>query len=91
MEVTVVIGPLRTVIKRLIQGQEDLEFRGRVETIQTTTLLNRQKSWRFEDSCGHLDSSENPSANADVKNTQKRKNNYHEIFFENKLKSIEAF
>ena len=42
MKVTVipiVIGVLGTVTKGLIQELEDLEIRGRVETIQTTTLL----------------------------------------------------
>ena len=42
MKVTVipiVIGALGTVTKRLIKGLEDLKKRGRVETIQTTTLL----------------------------------------------------
>ena len=41
MEVTVipiVIGAFGTVTKVLIQGLEDLEIRGRVETIQTTAL-----------------------------------------------------
>ena len=42
MKVTVipiVIGALGTVTKGLVQGLEDLEIRGRVETMQTTTLL----------------------------------------------------
>ena len=42
MKVTViltVIGALGTVTKGLIKGLEDLEIRGRVETIQTTALL----------------------------------------------------
>ena len=34
-----VIGVLRTVTRRLVKGLEDWEIRGRVETIQTTTLL----------------------------------------------------
>ena len=34
-----VIGGLGTVIEGLLKGMEDLEIRGRVETIQTTTLL----------------------------------------------------
>ena len=33
----VIIGALCTVTKGLIQGLEDLDIRGRVETIQTTT------------------------------------------------------
>ena len=42
MKVTViliVIGALDTVTKGLVQRLEDLEIRGRVETIQTTALL----------------------------------------------------
>ena len=34
--IPVVICALGTVIKRLVQGQENLEIRGRIETIQTT-------------------------------------------------------
>ena len=46
MKVTVipiVIGALGTVTKGLVQGLEDLEIRGRVETIQTTALLRSAK------------------------------------------------
>ncbi len=42
MKVTVipiVVGALGTVRKELVQGLEDLEIRGRAETIQTTALL----------------------------------------------------
>ena len=42
MKVTVipiVIGALGTVTKGLLQGLEDLEITGRMETIQTTALL----------------------------------------------------
>ena len=39
MKVTVIpIGALGSVSKELPQGLEDLEMRGRVETIQTTAL-----------------------------------------------------
>ena len=34
--ITNVIGALGTATKGLLQGLEDLEIRGRVETIQTT-------------------------------------------------------
>ena len=37
--ILIVIGALGTITKGLIKGQEDLEIRERVETIQTTTLL----------------------------------------------------
>ena len=42
MQVTIipiVIGEFGTVTKGLLKGPEDLEVGGRVETIQTTTLL----------------------------------------------------
>ena len=42
MKVTVipiVIGALGTITKILVQGLEDLEIRGRVETTQSTALL----------------------------------------------------
>ena len=39
--IPIVIGFLGTVIKGLVQKLEDLEIRGRVETIQTTSLLRR--------------------------------------------------
>ena len=37
--IPIVIGVLGIVTKALIQGLEDLEIRGRVETIQTTVVL----------------------------------------------------
>ena len=39
MVVSIVIGALGRVTKGLVQGLEDVEIRGRVETIQTSTLL----------------------------------------------------
>ena len=49
MKVTViliVIGALGTVTKGLLQGLEDLEKRGRVETIKTTALLRSARILR---------------------------------------------
>ena len=37
--IPIVIGTFSTVTKGLLRGLEDLEVGGRVETIQTTTLL----------------------------------------------------
>ena len=37
--IPIVIGTFGTVTKRLLKGLEDLEAGGRVETIQTTTLM----------------------------------------------------
>ena len=39
MVIPIVIGALGTVTKELVQGLQDLDIRGRVETIQTTALL----------------------------------------------------
>ena len=60
--------------KGLLKGLEDLKVGGRVETIQTTALLrtvqNTKKSpGDYEETCCHSDSSEKPSANADVKSS----------------------
>ena len=44
--IPIVIGALGTVTKGLIKGLEDLEIRGRVESIQTTTLLRSAKILR---------------------------------------------
>ena len=42
----IVIGGFGTVTKRLLKGLEDLEVGGRVETIQTTTLLRTARILR---------------------------------------------
>ena len=71
MVIQIVIGALGTVTKGLVQGLEDSEIKGRVDTIQTTTLLRSAKILRrLQDTCCH--SSEKSSANTGVKNTQKR-------------------
>ena len=44
--VPIVIGTFGTVTKGLLKGLEDLEFDGRVETIQTTTLLKTARILR---------------------------------------------
>ena len=73
MQVTIipiVIGAFRTVTKGLLKGLEELEVVGRVETIQTTTLLRTARILRTVlETCCHSDSSKNPSANADVKSS----------------------
>ena len=49
MKVTIipsVIGAFGTVTKGLFKGLEDLEVRGRVETIQTTALLTTARILR---------------------------------------------
>ena len=50
-----VIGAFGTVTKGLQKGLEDLEFGGRVETIQTTTLLRTARILRrVLEACGDL-------------------------------------
>ena len=74
MKVTVipiVIGTLGTVTKGLIQGLEDLEIRGWVETIQTTALLRSARILGRVLETWEDFSWEKPSANAGVKNSQK--------------------
>ena len=41
--IPIVIGSLGTVTKGLVQGQEDLEIRGRVEIIQTNAGVKNSK------------------------------------------------
>ena len=70
----IVIGALGTLPKWLVEGVEDLEIRGQVETIQTTTLLRSARILRRvleEYTCYHSNSSEKPSANAVIKKTLK--------------------
>ena len=74
MKVTVipiVIGALSTVTNGLVQRLEDLEIRRRVETIQTTALLGSARILRrVLETCCNSNSSDRPSANTDVKNSQ---------------------
>ena len=71
--VPIVIGAFGTVTKGLLKGLEDLEVGGRVETIQTTALL--MTAWivrrvlETRGDCCHSNSSERPSSNVDVKNS----------------------
>ena len=46
MFIPIIIGALDTVTKILFKGLEDLEIRGRVETIQTTGLLRSARILR---------------------------------------------
>ena len=69
--IPVIIDVLGTVTKGLIKGLEDLEIRGRVETMQTTALLRSARILRrLEETCCHLASCERPSAITDVKNSK---------------------
>ena len=68
--ISIVIGAFSTVTKGLLKSLEDLEVGDWVETIQITVLLKRseywEESWRLEETCCHLISSERPPAYADV-------------------------
>ena len=67
----IVIGAFGTVTKGLLKGLEDLKIRGWVETIQTTASLRTARILRrVLETCCHSNSSERPSANAGVKNSQ---------------------
>ena len=71
--IPIVIGAFGTVTKRLLKGLEELEVGGRVETIQTLHYWEGpeygEESWRLDESCCRSNSSERPSANADMKNS----------------------
>ena len=77
--VPIVIGAFGTMTKGLLKGLEDLEVGGRIETIQMTALLRTAKILRrfleIEETCCHSNSSEKPSANANVKNSKRVNNN----------------
>ena len=77
MKVTVippVISALGTVTKGLIKGLEDLEIKGRVETIQTKALLISARIMRrLEETCSHSNFNEKPSADTGMKNSLKSK------------------
>ena len=49
--ISIVIGALGTVTKGLLKGQEDLEIRGQVVTIQTTALLRSARIPRRLKNC----------------------------------------
>ena len=44
--IPIVIGALGTITKGFVQGLEDLEIRGRMETVQTTALLRSARILR---------------------------------------------
>ena len=71
--IPIVIGVFGTVTKGLLKGLEDLEFGGKVETLQTTALLKMARILRrVLETWGDLlslNSSERLSAFADVKNS----------------------
>ena len=77
--IPIVIGAFGTITKGLLKGLEDLEVGGRVETIQTTALLETVRILRrVLETWGDLLSLNlqwKPSALADGKNSNNNNNN----------------
>ena len=70
MFIPFILGAFGKVTKGSVKGLEDLEIRGRVETIQTTALLRSARILRIFQEIWR-DSSGRPSANAHVKNSRR--------------------
>ena len=64
--IPIVIGAFGTVTKGLIKGLEDLEVEGQNYWERPEYW---EESWRLGETCCHSNSSERPSANANVKNS----------------------
>ena len=62
--IPIVIGALATITKGLIQRLEDVEIRGQLETIQTTTLRSGRILRRVLEAW--IDSNEKPSTNVGI-------------------------
>ena len=76
MKVTVipiVISAQCTVTEDLIKRLENIEIRGRVDTIQTNGLLGSARILRRVLETCHSNCGERPSAKADMKNFQRTK------------------
>ena len=85
--IPIAIGAFGTVTKGLLKGLEDLEVGGRAEITQATALLRTARILRrVLETCCHSDSSEKPSASADVKNSNN--NNYKFSIKFNILRSV---
>ena len=72
--ILIVIGAFGTVTKGLLKGLEDLEAGGRLgrpskQQHYWKRLEYWEEFWRLEETCCHSISSERPSVNADVKNS----------------------
>ena len=66
----IVTDTLGTATKRLVQGLEDLEIKGQVETIQTEALLRSDRILRrVRETCCHSNSSEKQSAKSGMENS----------------------
>ena len=77
--IPIVIGDLGTIPEGLFKVLENLEIRGRMDPSKLRYWGQSEfweDSWRLEETCCHSFSSERPSANAVVKNSQ-GVNNYN--------------
>ena len=87
----IVIGALGSVTKGLVQGLEDIEIRGRVETIETTYLLRSARIARsvleIVETCCHSDSSERPSANVKQKKQDQLEKRQWQTFIQRKRRT----
>ena len=77
--IPIVIGAFGTVTKELLKGLEELEL---VEEWRQSKQQHYweqpeywEESWRLQENCCHSNSSERPSADADVNNTNGDSNN----------------
>ena len=81
--IPIVIGAFGTVTKGLLKGVEDLDVGGRVETIKRQHYSKRpeywEESWRLEETWCHSNSSERPSAYADVINSNNNNQQKREL------------
>ena len=77
--IPIVIGTFGTVTKGLLNGLEDLEVGDEWRPSKQQHYWERpeywEESWRLEETCCHTNSSEKPSALADVKNSHWVDNN----------------
>ena len=72
--IPIVIGAFGTVTKGLLKGLEDLEVGDKWRPSKLQHYWERleywKESWKLEETCCHSNSSKNPSAKTDVKNSQ---------------------
>ena len=68
--IPIVIGALGTILKGIVKELEELEIRGRTETIRTTALFSSTRILRRVLETSHSDSNTKPSVNASVKYSQ---------------------
>ena len=68
--IPILVGTFWTILKGLVKGLEDLDIRGQVDTIQTTTFLRSIRIESFDETCCRSKFSEKPSGFVVVKNSQ---------------------